>query len=96
MRGGRGWVRLKKKPCLLNETCAYQNMSILITNHSSGDGCRAYRCWKVNSVQATIKLCCKGGPKADTGGTRCWTEWGKLSSAHELFVLTSSYDACRV
>lgn len=38
-------------------------------------------------MQATIKLCCKGGPKADTGGTRCWTEWGKLSSAYELFVV---------
>lgn len=48
-------------------------------NHPSGDGGWTYRCGEVNSVPAAIKLCCKGGPEANTGGTGCWTEWGKMN-----------------
>lgn len=29
-------------------------------------------------MSAAVKLCCEGGPKADTGRIRCWAEWGKM------------------
>lgn len=30
-------------------------------------------------MSAAIKLRCKGGPKANAGGIRCWAEWGKMN-----------------
>lgn len=30
-------------------------------------------------MPAAIKLCCKGGSEANTGGTGCRTEWGKMN-----------------
>lgn len=48
-------------------------------NHPSGDGGGTYRCGEVDSVPAAIKLCCKGGQEANTGGTGCRTEWGKMN-----------------
>lgn len=33
-------------------------------------------------MPSTIELCCKGGPKADTGGTGRRTEWGKMNLSY--------------
>lgn len=44
-----------------------------------GDGGGTYRCGKVDSVPAAIELCCKSGQEANTGGTGCWSEWGKMN-----------------
>lgn len=48
-------------------------------------------------MPAAIKLRCEGGPPANTGGTGCWTEWGKdelLSTQSMVIRVTSMADTC--